>query len=119
MFRQLSQAGAKLANLVLPHQCVVCRNFAESTGLCARCWRGLSAIAAPVCRRCGLPLGHTLSEPICASCFTAPPPLAAIRAALHYNDSSRKLILAFGSHKRQFYMDVISSKGCTEVLNFD
>ena len=95
MFRQLSQAGAKLANLVLPHQCVVCRNFAESTGLCARCWRGLSAIAAPVCRRCGLPLGHTLSEPICASCFTAPPPLAAIRAALHYNDSSRKLILAF------------------------
>ena len=25
----------------------------------------------------------------------------------------RKLILAFGSHKRQFYMDVISSKGCT------
>ena len=31
----------------------------------------------------------------------------------------RKLILAFGSHKRQFYMDVISSKGCTEVLNFD
>jgi len=95
MFRQLSQAGTRLANLMLPHQCVVCRCFAESTGLCMSCWQGLSPIAAPVCRRCGLPLGHTLSDPVCASCFTDPPPLATIRAALHYNDSSRKLILAF------------------------
>ena len=95
MFRQLSQAGTKLANLILPHQCVVCRCFAESTGLCASCWQELSPIAAPVCRRCGLPLGHTLSDPVCATCFTDPPPLAAIRAALHYNDSSRKLLLAF------------------------
>ena len=95
MIRQLSHAGSKLANLVLPHQCVICRCFADSTGLCASCWRGLAPIAAPVCRRCGLPLGHTLSDPLCAVCFTAPPPLAAIRAALQYNDSSRQLILAF------------------------
>ena len=95
MIRQLSHAGSKLANLVLPHQCVICRCFADSTGLCAGCWRGLAPIAAPVCRRCGLPLGHTLSDPLCAVCFTDPPPLAAIRAALQYNDSSRQLILAF------------------------
>ena len=95
MFRQLSQAGTRLANLMLPHQCVVCRCFAESTGLCAGCWRGLSPIGAPVCRGCGLPLGHTLPDPVCAACFTDPPPLAAIRAALHYNDSSRRLVLAF------------------------
>lgn len=95
MIRKLSRASARLANLVLPHQCVICRCFAESTGLCAACWRELALIAAPVCRRCGLPLGLTLSDPICAACFTDPPPLAAIRAALHYNDSSRQLILAF------------------------
>jgi len=95
MIRSLSHAGSRLANLVLPHQCVICRRFAESTGLCADCWGGLSPIAAPVCRRCGLPLGHTLSDPVCAGCFTNPPPLARIRAGLHYNDTSRQMILAF------------------------
>ena len=95
MIRQLYRAGQKLANLVLPHQCVICRRFAQSTGLCADCWGGLTPITAPVCRRCGLPLGHTLADPLCAACFTDPPPLMAIRAGLHYNDSSRQLILAF------------------------
>ena len=95
MIRQLGHAGARLAKLVLPHQCVICRCFAESTGLCGGCWRGLAPIAPPVCRVCGLPLGHTLADPVCAACFTDPPPLTAIRAALHYNDCSRQLILAF------------------------
>ena len=71
-----------LAGLVLPHLCVLCRRFADSTGLCAECWSGL-------------PLGHTLAEPICAACWMDPPPLAMIRGRLHYNDISRKLILAF------------------------
>ena len=95
MMGQLYRAGAKLANMAVPHQCVMCRRFAEATGLCASCWNGLAPIAAPICRRCGLPLGHTLSDPICAGCFADPPPLATIRAGLRYNDSSRKLILAF------------------------
>ena len=84
-----------LAGLVLPHRCVLCRSFAESTGLCAGCWRGLAPIGAPICEQCGLPLGHTLAQPVCAACWLNPPPLAAIRAGLHYNDISRKLILAF------------------------
>lgn len=93
--RPLSRLVRQTASLVLPHQCVLCRSFAESTGLCASCWDGLSPIGAPVCRQCGLPLGLTLADPLCAACFQAPPPLAMIRAALHYNDSSRKLILSF------------------------
>ncbi|MCH2554163.1 MAG: double zinc ribbon domain-containing protein, partial [SAR116 cluster bacterium] len=74
---------------------MLCRCFADSTGLCAACWSGLATIGAPVCERCGLPLGHTLAEPICAACGMDPPPLAMIRACLHYNDVSRKLILVF------------------------
>ena len=53
-----------LADLVLPHQCVLCSCFADSNGPYAACWMD-------------------------------PPQLAMIRAYLHYNDVSRKLILAF------------------------
>ncbi len=53
-----------LVGVVLPHQCVPCRRFAYSTGLCAARWMD-------------------------------PPPLAVIRACLHFNDVSHKLILAF------------------------
>ena len=88
-------AAGRLATLLLPHQCVLCRQFADTTGLCATCWDGLTPIAAPLCARCGLPLGHTLADPLCAGCWTKPPPLAAIRACFHYADSARELILHY------------------------
>ena len=88
-------AAGRLATLLLPHQCVLCRQFADTTGLCATCWDGLTPIAAPLCARCGLPLGHTLADPLCAGCWTKPPPLAAIRAGFHYADSARELILHY------------------------
>ena len=62
--RLVTRPARYLAGLVLPHQCVLCRRFADSTGLCAACW-------------------------------TDSPPLAMIRACLHYNDISRKVLLAF------------------------
>ena len=93
--RLVTRPERYLAGLVLPHQCLLCRRFAVSTGLCGECWGGLSPIAAPICSHCDLPLGHTLAEPICAACWMDPPPLAMIRGCLHYNDVSRKLILAF------------------------
>lgn len=88
-------AARQLAGLVLPHQCVLCRRFADTSGLCGDCWGGLTPIAAPLCARCGLPLGHTLADPLCAGCWTAPPPLDAIRACFHYADSARELVLRF------------------------
>ena len=78
--RLVTRPARYLAGLVLPHQCVLCRRFADSTGLCAACWSGLAPIGAPVCDRCGLPLGHTLAEPTCAAYWMDPQPLAMIRA---------------------------------------
>ena len=91
----LTSAGRGLADLMLPHQCVLCRRFAETTSLCAACWDGLAPIAAPICARCGLPLGHTLADPLCAACWAKPPKLAAIRGCFHYGGSVRDLVLAF------------------------
>jgi predicted amidophosphoribosyltransferase len=89
-----------LAGLVLLHQCVLCRRFVENTGLCTACGNSLPPIGAPICERCGMSLGRTLADPICAACWMNPPPLAMIRAYLHYNDLSRKLILAFKNGDR-------------------
>ena len=36
--RLVTHPARYLAGLVLPHQCVLCRCFADSTGLCAACW---------------------------------------------------------------------------------
>ena len=84
-----------MANLLLPHQCVICRCFADSTGLCASCWQGLQIISNPFCIECGRPLPHALPESKCGSCWVAPPPLKAIRAMCLYGDVSRSLILKF------------------------
>ena len=74
---------------------MLCRRFADGTGLCAACWSSLTPIGAPVCERCVLPLGQTLADLICAACWMSPPPLAIIQACLHYNDVSHKLIFTF------------------------
>ena len=39
----------RLSALLLPHQCVSCRLFAETTGLCTACWTRLSPVTAPFC----------------------------------------------------------------------
>ena len=88
-------AAGRLATLLLTHQCVLCRQFANTTGLCATCWDGLTPIAAPLCARCGLPLGHTLADPPYAGCWTKPSPLATVRACFHYVDCARDLILHY------------------------
>jgi len=87
------RGAERLTALLLPHRCANCHCFSDSRGLCADCWSGLKPISAPFCQRCGLALGHTLADPICANCWMNPPPVAAIRAALAYDDASRGLIL--------------------------
>lgn len=82
-----------MTGFILPHQCVICRKFCETTGLCASCWRGLALIAAPFCTHCGRPLPYSMPDLKCGACWLAPPPLAKIRAASLYGDVSRTLIL--------------------------
>jgi ComF family protein len=79
--------------LLLPHQYVSCRQFADTTGLCAACWSALAPITAPMCRQCGLPLAEMLEDGICAACWATPPKISRIRSALRYDDASRSLIL--------------------------
>jgi ComF family protein len=84
-----------LSNAILPHQCILCRQFAQRTGLCASCWSGLVTISEPMCVCCGRALAHAHPQSKCGACWLLPPPVAKIRAWCVYNDTSRAMILKF------------------------
>jgi ComF family protein len=84
-------------DLLLPPRCLACGiEVAGQARLCAACWRGLAFIGPPQCRSCGYPLPHaTPDAPLCGACAASPPAYERARAALRYDDGSRRLILAF------------------------
>lgn len=113
---------ARLANAVLPHQCLLCRQFAETAGLCGTCWTGLKPISAPMCDICGRPLPHQLPQGRCGHCWLRPPPLERMRAWCLYNDTSRDLILKFkhggGLFLTPFFAAMMTGL-CRELLTPD
>lgn len=70
-------AGRWMADLVIPPACVACHApVLGQDGLCARCWRGIKFIRAPLCDRLGLPMpfGGT-GGPMISAAAAAEPPL--------------------------------------------
>lgn len=66
--------------------------------LCPDCFRAISFITDPYCRRCGVPFAAAaLAGPdrLCVSCHERPPLFGCARAALRYDDAARRLILPF------------------------
>lgn len=84
-----------LSRFLLPHQCVLCRAFADSTGLCASYWSGLEPISDPRCVQYGRPLRHNLPQGKCGQRWLTPPVIKRTRAWCLYNDISRAIILKF------------------------
>jgi len=91
----------RLLDAVLPPLCLGCNEIvAEPGALCAACWPAFSFIAAPHCSRCGTPF----TEPVgpgehgnvqCGACLRRPPRFRKARAALVYDDQSRRVVLPF------------------------
>lgn len=90
-------AGRRLLDSVLPPLCLGCNEIvAEPGALCAVCWPGFSFIAAPHCARCGVPFAEDLGPGTeCGACLRRAPRFRRARAALVYDDRSRKLVLPF------------------------
>jgi ComF family protein len=93
----LTPAGRLLLDAVLPPRCLGCgAAVAEPGALCATCWPGLSFITPPWCARCGYPFDYDPGpDALCAGCIASPPPYRRGRAALRYDEASRRLVLAF------------------------
>lgn len=96
---QLVHAGRVALDLLLPPQCIVCDQLVEEPGqLCAACFRDLSFVTEPCCRRCGVPfanLGQAGHDRLCPTCHADPPGFDRARAALRYDGPARRLILPF------------------------
>ncbi len=105
----LLQPLARALDLVLPPRCLGCGVLVEDQGaLCPACWSGITFLAEPLCRRCGLPFaydgaagdgavrgGAVGAELECGACLAEPPPFERARAVMRYDNGSRPLLLGF------------------------
>lgn len=93
----VSRLASSVIDILLPPRCISCGGAVTAAAtLCADCWRGLTFLGAPCCACCGLPFEFDLGESaLCGDCVRRQPRFDRARAALRYDDSSRKLILGF------------------------
>ncbi len=106
-FHQSGRMAARLAlaplrsllDAVLPPRCPATGEIvAEAGTISPAFWQELTFISAPCCDLCGLPFALDLRSdgPLhCAACMAQPFVFDRARAAVVYNDASRKLILGF------------------------
>ena len=74
-----------------------CGAMVDAIGsLCAECWDKVVFLGPPQCAACGLPFAYSLGEgSLCGACSRRQPVFERARAAIAYDDASRRLILAF------------------------
>lgn len=85
-----------LLNVILPPRCLICGKVISSDdSLCLDCFDNINFITKPYCKRCGVPLVSGGDETYCVSCLTKTSPLRLCRAAIKYDEFSKKLILDF------------------------
>lgn len=85
-----------MSGFIYPSLCPACRvEVAGERGLCTGCWQDATFISGAVCRTCGVPVMAAFGEDvICDACTHAPPGWARGAAALVYDGTGRKLVLA-------------------------
>jgi len=87
----------KLLDILLPPACSICgASVTENATLCPNCFAQLNFITKPQCRICGRPFEFDIKgDCVCAKCLAEPPLFAKARAAVCYDDTSKKIILPF------------------------
>jgi ComF family protein len=92
--RLLKQVGVAVLDFALPPRCALCGAIVDQVeSFCADCWTQVAFLGDGGCRTCGLPLEGTEAE-TCGACLAQPPRIARTRAAVAYDDISRRLVLS-------------------------
>ncbi|MDD3370621.1 MAG: ComF family protein [Alphaproteobacteria bacterium] len=88
---------SRLIDLLLPPLCLLCDEpVPDRATLCPDCWKKVQFISHPFCARCGTPFDFPVEDgTLCGSCLADPPPFAKARAAMVYDDASKRLVLNF------------------------
>jgi len=96
------RAAAAAADVLLPPVCLGCgARTMDHAGLCHRCWQDLRPITAPRCDVTGQPFPYDPGEEVVSVAALAdPPPWDRARAAVEFNETSRRLVHALKYHDR-------------------
>jgi ComF family protein len=86
---------ARLSDLVWPPRSLLSDEIVDRPGVIEPAlWSHLSFLAAPMCSRCGFPLPENPGESgVCGACAGREPAYDTARAALVYDDHTRRLVL--------------------------
>lgn len=93
--------GNGVVNTVLPPRCFSCGVLVADQGdMCPTCWTGLCFISKPQCQCCGYPFEFSQEDDdgtgqLCGPCMEVPPLFENSRSVFRYDDTSKRLILAF------------------------
>jgi ComF family protein len=92
-------AGRLTLDLLLPPECPTCEEPVDAPGrLCPDCFRRTGFVTEPCCDKCGVPFAHAAqggAGRVCRQCQAHPPPWGRARAALRYDEQTRRLVLPF------------------------
>ena len=104
MNAHLKNASACALDLLLPPLCLMCdEGVGGAATLCPTCWKQIHFIAPPFCACCGAPFDiPAAAGMLCGSCLTTPPLYQSARAAMLYDEASRKLVLDFKHGDRTY-----------------
>lgn len=106
------KTARRIVNVVLPARCPVSGDIVEKQGMLSPAvWAAMEFIIAPYCPRCGQPFdGREKADAadICLDCHERPPVYTSARAALTYNEASRKLVLGFKHADKIFAIKTIT-----------
>lgn len=108
--RLLSAAGGAVADLLLPPQCLIC---AAATGaanaLCGACWGKLRFITEPCCDRRGIPFAYDPGPGVVSAAALADPPAwDRARAAVRFDDHSKRLVHDLKYHDQHHVAVLVS-----------
>lgn len=83
-------------NAIYPPQCAACGEATgEAQGLCGCCWSKTPFVSGLVCTKCGLPLeGEGDGDVLCDGCLHAPPAWDRGAAAVLYEGTGRRVVMA-------------------------
>jgi ComF family protein len=99
-FERAARTTVRLAlDLLLPPHCLTCDQPVDAPGqFCPVCFDQTRFITAPCCPRCGIPFEAPRRPEFatgCPTCEADPPPWGEARAALRYDDQTKRIILPF------------------------
>lgn len=113
--------AGSIAGRLLPAQCCICRaQVMDLDAMCPACWNRLQFIDKPCCERSGVPLPYdTGPGTVSPAALRDPPDWNRARAAVVFDDHSRRLVHALKYHDRHevaLMMARMMARAGTELL---